>query len=166
MQRLLIGLVAVGVAALAFLASFALAAAVPPPAPVAALHYLVGTWHCTYRSGATRFAYDATWAYDRDGHTVRETTSWAGGGGDEELLAYDPQHHGWTAVIVEDQGAATILHGSGSDANHIPLRSVYPDAGIAESLARVSATEYAIHATVRAAGKATISADTCLRATP
>jgi hypothetical protein len=131
-------------------------------APIAGLHYLVGTWKCTYRAGAAPFAYDATYVYDRDGHTLRLTTSWAGGG-DEELLAYDAQHRGWTAVVFEDQGSATILRGTGSDPSHIAYHSVYPDASIAEKFDRVSATEYTLHATVRSDGKTTASVDTCLR---
>jgi len=146
------------------LAGLVLAAAMPAKAtPLAGLHYLIGTWKCTYRAGAARFAYDATYAYDRDGHALRETASWQGGG-DEELFAYDGQHGGWRAVIFEDQGAATIMRGTGSDPNHIPYRSVYPDASIAETFDRISATEYTLHATVRSGGKTTVSADTCLRA--
>jgi hypothetical protein len=147
------------------LATLVLAAALPAtPAPLAGLHYLVGTWKCTYRAGAARFAYAATYAYDRDGHTLRLTASWAGGG-DEELIAYDAQR-GWTAVVLEDQGTATIMRATGSDPSRIAYRSVYPDAGIAETFSRVSATEYTLHATVRAGGKTTASVDTCLRAAP
>ena len=146
------------------LASIALA--VPQTAaaaPIAGLHYLVGTWNCTYRAGAIRFAYAATWAYDRDGQTLRESASWTGGG-DEELVAYDAQHGGrWTAVVFDDQGTTTIMHATGSDPNHIAYRSLYPDASIAVTQDRVSATEYRLHATVRAAGKTTTSVDTCLR---
>ena len=71
------------------LVSLVLATAVPAAAsPLAGLHYLVGTWNCTYRAGAVRFTYAATYAYDLNGHTLRQSASWAGGG-DEELLAYD-----------------------------------------------------------------------------
>ena len=144
------------------LASLVLAAALPAtPAPLAGLHYLVGTWNCTYRAGAARTAYDATYAYDRDGHTLRQIASWAGGA-DEELLAYDARRGGWTAVVL-DQGTATILRGTGSDPNHIAYRSVYPDASIAETFDRISATEYTLHATVRSGGKTITSVDTCLR---
>ena len=146
----------------ATLASLVLAAALPTTAaPLAGLHYLVGTWNCTYRAGAVRMAYDATYAYDRDGHTLRQIDSWAGGGG-EELLAYGAQR-GWTTVVLDDQGTATILRATGSDPNHIVYRSVYPDASIAETFARISATEYTLHATVRSGGKTITSVDTCLR---
>jgi hypothetical protein len=143
------------------LASLVLAAALPVTAPLAGLHYLVGTWNCTYRAGAVRFAYDATYAYDRNGHTLRQAASWAGGG-DEELLAYDARR-GWTAVVFDDQGAATIMRATGSDPNHIAYRSVYPDASIAVTFDRVSATEYTLHGTVRSGGKTITSVDTCLR---
>lgn len=143
-------------------AALVLAALTAAATPFAELHYLVGTWHCTYRAGAMRMAYDATYHYDRDGHTLREAASWAGGG-DEELLAYDATR-GWTALVFEDDGSATILRGGGRDPNHIAYRSVYPDASIAETFDRVSATAYALHATVRSGGKTTVSVDTCLRA--
>jgi hypothetical protein len=146
------------------LASVVLAAALPATAaPLAELHYLVGTWNCTYRAGAVRMAYTNTYAYDRDGHTLRQIASWAGGGGDEELLAYDAQHHRWTAVVLDDQGTTTIMHATGSDPNHIAYRSVYPDASIAVTFDRISTTEYTLHATVRAGGKTITSADTCTR---
>jgi hypothetical protein len=146
------------------LAFVALITALPATAaPLAELHDLVGPWKCTYRTGAVRFPYDATYAYDRDGHTLRETASWAGGG-DEELLAFDA-HRGWTAVVFEDQGTTTILRGTGSNPNHIAYHSVYPDASIAERFDRVSAKEYTLHATVRSGGKTTVSADTCVRGT-
>jgi hypothetical protein len=154
-------------AGIVMLASLVLAAAVPATAapatasPLAGLHYLVGTWKCTYRAGTMSFPYDATYAYDRDGHTLRQVASWAGGG-DEELLAYDVKR-GWTAVVFDDQGTATILRATGSDPKHIAYHSVYPDASIAVTFDRVSATEYTLHATVRSGGKTTTSADTCLR---
>jgi hypothetical protein len=145
------------------LASLVLAAALPATAaPLARLHYLVGSWNCTYRAGAAHMAYAATYAYDRDGHTLRETASWTGGG-DEELFAYDAQHGRWTAVVFEDQGTATIMRATGSDPNHIAYRSVYPDASIATTFDRVSATEYTLHATVRSGDKTITSVDTCLR---
>ena len=145
------------------LASLALAAALPgTAAPLAGLHYLVGTWNCTYRAGAVRFAYDATYAYDRGGHTLRQVASWAGGG-DEELLGYDAKR-GWTAVVFDDQGTATVMRATGSDPNHIAYRSVYPDASIAVTFDRISAAEYRLHGTVRSGGKTISSVDTCLRA--
>jgi hypothetical protein len=150
------------------LALLVLAAAYPATAatgaPLAGLHYLFGTWNCTYRAGAVHMAYAATYTYDRDGHALREIASFAGGS-DEELLAYDARRDGWTAIVL-DQGTATILHATGSDPNRITYRSVYPDASIAETFDHVSATEYTLHATVRSGGKTTTSVDTCLRRAP
>jgi hypothetical protein len=145
------------------LALLVLAAALPATAtPLAGLHYLVGTWNCTYRAGAVRFAYDATYAYDHDGHVLRQIASWKGGG-DEELLAYDAQHGSWGAVVFDGQGTATVMRATGSDANHIAYHSVYPDASIAVTFDRVSSTEYTLHGTVRMGGKTITSVDTCLR---
>jgi hypothetical protein len=127
------------------LATFLLAATMTP---LAELHDLVGAWKCTYRAGAALLAYDATWTYDLDGRAIRETASWAGG--DEELVAYDPQRGGWTAVVLDDHGNATTMRATGRDPNHIAYHSI-------------SATEYALHATVRSGGKATTSVDTCVR---
>ena len=146
------------------LASFLLVAALPATAsPLARLNYLVGTWNCTYIAGASRLVYSNTYAYDRGGHTLRQSASWAGGG-DEELVAYDAQDSRWTAVVFDDQGAATIMHASGSDPNHIAYRSVYPDANVAVTFDRVSAKEYTLHGTVLSGGKTINSVDTCLRA--
>jgi hypothetical protein len=145
------------------LASLVLAASLPATAaPLAGLHYLVGTWNCTYRAGPIRLAYDATYAYDRGGHILRQIASWAGGG-DEELLAYDAKRGGWTAVVLDGQGTATILRATGSDPKHIAYRSVYPDASIAVTFDRVSATKYTLHATVRSGGKTITSVDTCVK---
>jgi hypothetical protein len=145
------------------LVSIVLAVSLPATAsPLAGLHYLVGTWSCTYRAGAVRFAYDNTYAYDLEGHILRQIASWAGGG-DEELLAYDAQRGRWTAVVFDEQGTATVMRATGSDPNHIAYRSVYPDASIAVTFDRISATKYTLHATVRAGGKTITSVDTCLR---
>ena len=146
------------------LASLVLAAMLPATAaPLAGLHYLVGSWKCTYRAGAVHFAYDATYAYDGSGNRLRQIASWAGGG-DEELLAYDAHRSRWTAVVLDDQGNATVMRATGSDPNHIAYRSVYPDASIAVTFDRVSATEYTLHGTVRSGDKTITSVDTCLRA--
>jgi hypothetical protein len=149
----------------AIFAFLVLAAARPATAsPLAGLHFLVGAWNCTYRAGAVRFAYAATYAYERDGHTLREIASWTGGG-DEELLTYDAQHGRWTAVVLDDQ-TVTIMRAAGSDPNHIAYRSVYPDASIAVTFDRISAKEYTLHGTVRSGGKTITSVDTCLPVAP
>jgi len=131
--------------------------------PIAGLHYLVGSWTCTYRAGAVVFPYAATYVPDRDGHTLREVASWTGGG-DEELIGYDAKR-GWTAVVFDDQGSATVMGAKGSNPNHIAYRSTYPDAGLAVTLDRVSSTEYTLHATMRSGGATVKSVDTCVRTT-
>lgn len=146
------------------LAALIFAAALPAtPSPLAQMQYLVGTWNCTYRAGATTFLYNNTYAYDLHGALLRQTATWTGGG-DEELVAYDGAHHGWTAVVFDGAGTTTIMRGTGSDPYHVTYRSVYPDASINETVDRLSATQYTIHATVRSGGKTTTSVDTCLRA--
>ncbi|HET9392851.1 MAG TPA: hypothetical protein VFO29_04935 [Candidatus Rubrimentiphilum sp.] len=146
------------------IASLVLAAALPAaPAPLAGLQYLVGTWNCTYHAGATRFAYRAAYAYDSDGRILRQSATWTGGG-DEELQAYDAQHGRWTAIVLDTQGTATVMRATGSDPTHIAYHSIYPDASIAVTFDRVSATEYTLHGTVRTGGKTITSVDTCVRA--
>lgn len=132
------------------------------PAPIAGLHYLVGTWNCTYRAGKASFAYRATYAYDRDGHILREIASFSGGG-DEELVAYDAQHHRWTAVVLGDEGTETVMRATGSDPNHIAYRSAYPETTLAVTFDRNSATKYTLHGTYRSGGKTINSVDTCTR---
>jgi hypothetical protein len=155
------------VAVVVMLAALVQAAALPATAaPLAGLHYLVGTWKCTYNAGSVHLAYDNTYAYDRDGHMLRQIASWAGGGGDEELIAYDAQHGVWTAVVLDDQGNTTIMHAAGSNPNHIAYRSVYPDASIAVTFDRISATKYTLHATARSGGKTITSVDICSRRAP
>jgi hypothetical protein len=145
------------------LLSLVLAAALPATtAPLSGLHYLVGTWNCTYRAGKMSFAYRATYAYDRDGHILREIASFSGGG-DEELVAYDPQRHGWTAVVLDDQGHATIMRATGNNPDKIAYRSLAPDAGIAVTFERISATKYTLHGSYRSGGKTIDSVDTCTR---
>ena len=145
------------------LASLVLAAALPATAaPLAGLQYLVGTWNCTYRAGTARMTYDATYAYDRDARTLRQNASWAGGG-DEELLAYDAQRGGWTAVVFDGQGTATIMRATGSDPNHIAYRSVYPDTSMTEAFDRIASNRYTLHFRQKADGKTVTSADTCVK---
>jgi hypothetical protein len=143
------------------LASLVLAAALPATAaPLADLHYLVGTWKCTYRAGAVHLPYTAIYTYDRDG-ALWESASWSGGG-DEELLAYNAKR-GWTAVVFDGQGTTTILRASGSNPKHIAYRSIYPDTSIAVTFERISATKYTLHGTVHSGGKTITSVDTCSR---
>jgi hypothetical protein len=139
-----------------------LSASATPLSPIAGLNYLVGAWTCTYHAGPVRFDYKATYADDLDGHTLRETATWTGGG-DEELVSYDAKGGHWMAVVLDDQGNATTMRANGSDPNHIAYRSIYPDASTAVTMDRISPTEYKLHGTFRAGGKTTTSVDTCLR---
>ena len=139
-----------------------LAALQATAAPIAGLHYLVGSWNCTYRAGTVRFAYRAAYDYDSSRRILREIASWTGGG-DQEFIAYNAQRRGWTATVLDGDGNVTVMRATGSDPNHMAFRSVYPDAGIAVSLDRVSATEYTLHGIVHSAGKTINSVDTCLR---
>ncbi|MEO7203198.1 MAG: hypothetical protein ABIZ82_11465 [Candidatus Tumulicola sp.] len=140
-----------------------LAAALPASStPLDGLHYLVGTWNCTYVGGGEKLAYSNTYAYDSNGHILRQVTS-SSAGGDEELLAYDVKL-GWTAVVFDDHGNTTVMRAPGSDPNHIAYRSFYPDTSIATTFDRVSATEYTLHGKYRVGGKAITSVDTCVRA--
>ena len=148
----------------AFIVSAAAAATIPGSAAgIDGLHYLAGSWKCTYRAGAVHLPYATTYAYDRSGHILRQVASWTGGG-DEELLGYDAQHGRWNAVVVDDQGNATVMRATGSDPKHIAYHGVYPDASISVTFDRISATEYTLHVTVHSGGKTITSVDTCLRA--
>lgn len=146
----------------ATLASIVLATALPAAAaPSAGMQYLVGTWNCTYHAGAMRMGYTAAYTSDLNGHALREIATWAGGG-DEELISYDAPR-GWTAVVLDDHGNATIMHATSKDPNHIAYSSVYPDRSIAVKFDRVTASQYTLHGTVRAGGKTITSVDTCMR---
>src|SRR5947209_4635337 len=81
--------------------------------PISGLHYLVGSWNCTYRAGTVRFAYRTTYDYDRNGHILRQIASWPGGG-DQELTAYNAQSRSWTATVLDGLGNATIMRAPGS----------------------------------------------------
>jgi hypothetical protein len=144
-------------------AAFALTTSCPAEAnPIARLHYLVGAWNCTYRAGSVRMPYHTTYAYDGGGTTLRQIASF-GNDGDEQLFAYDEHRGGWTVVVLDSHGNATIMHANGSDPNHIVYRSVYPDATIADTFDRVSATSYTLHARFQMGGKNINSVDTCSR---
>jgi hypothetical protein len=141
-----------------------LASALPvtaAPTPLAGLHDLIGSWKCTYRAGAVHLPYDAAYTYDLGGRALREITSLPGSA-DEELVAYD-ERNGWTAVVFDDHGNATVMRAKGSDPRRISYRSTYPDGGISVRFDLVSSRKYTLRATVRSGGKTTASIDTCLR---
>jgi hypothetical protein len=131
--------------------------------PMSALHFLVGTWHCSYNSGKTHGAYTATFDYDLGGNWMRERDSWTGGGGDQGMFTYEPKRRGWTAIVIEEDRTTVVFHGAGNNANSIVYRSVYPDASMTDVFERKSATSYALHFTQSAGGKTTKSTDTCVK---
>ncbi len=139
------------------------AAALPATAaPLDDLHYLVGTWNCTYVAGSEHMSYTNTYAYDLEGKTLRQFTS-STAGSDEELLAYDASHSTWTAVVLDEHGDATVMHATGADPNHIAYTSVYPDASLSTTFDRISDAKYTLHGTYRAGGKTITNVDTCVR---
>ena len=145
------------------LAALVLAAVLPVTAtPLTGLHYLVGRWDCTYRAGAQHLAYVATYTDDSNGRILREIAS-STSFSDEELLTYDAHRKGWTAVVIDDQGNATVMRATGKDPTHIAYRSAYPDASVTVTFARVSATKYTLHGAVRMGSKTINSVDTCVR---
>ena len=145
------------------LASLVLAAALPATAaPLGELHYLVGTWNCTYRA-ASRYASPTM------PPTLTIATATRCGRPPPGRVAATRSCSRMTrsaaagrSVVFDDRGTATILRATGSNPNHIAYRSVYPDASIAVTFDRISATEYTLHGTVRSGGKTITSVDTCV----
>ncbi len=142
-----------------------LAAFVAAPArasdPLASLHFLVGTWNCTYNAGKVHANYKAIFSYDMSGNWLKESDSWAGGGGDLGMFTYEKG--GWTAVVLERERTTAVFHASGSDSNHVVYRSIYPHAGMTDIFDRVSATRFTLHFKQTAGGKTTSSNDTCVK---
>jgi hypothetical protein len=126
------------------------------------LHFLVGTWHCTYDAGKTRSTYRATFAYEMNGGWIREVDSWSGGGGDQGMIAYNPEH-GWTAVVLGPGATTTVFRASGTNSNRIAYRSVYPDASMTDVFERSSPTSYTLRFTQSKNGKTASSHDTCTK---
>ena len=146
-----------------FLFAAILVAPAPAGDPLSSLRFLVGTWSCTYNAGKTPFVYKATFSYDMSGNWLRESDSWAGGGGDLGMFTYEPKRHGWTAVILEPERTTTVFRATGDNPNHVVYRSAYPDASMTEIFDRASPTRYTLHFTQIANGKTTKSADTCVK---
>jgi hypothetical protein len=130
-------------------------------ADLSSLHFLVGTWHCTYDAGKTRSAYRATFAYEMNGGWMREIDSW-NGGGDQGMITYNPQH-GWTAVVLGPVGTTTVFRASGTNSSRIAYRSVYPDTSMTDVFERSSPTRYTLHFTQTKNGKTASSFDTCTK---
>jgi hypothetical protein len=130
--------------------------------PMASMKFLVGDWTCTYRQGAAKVAYKATFAYDMAGNWLRERDVSPGSTG-EALFTYQPKQHAWIAVFVEGARDAAMFKGTGTDTAHIVYRSVYPDTSMTEHIDHTSPTRYTIHFSQTAKGKTITSMDVCTR---
>ncbi|MFY9664425.1 MAG: hypothetical protein WAL67_14280 [Candidatus Cybelea sp.] len=149
-----------------FIVCLILAASTLAPAsandPLASLHFLVGSWNCTYQAGKASLSYHATYAYDMKDNWLSERDGWKGGGADAGMFTYDPKR-GWTAVVIEPERTTTIFHATGANASHIVYHSLYPDASMTEAFDRVSSTRYTLHFKQKANGKTVTSIDTCVK---
>jgi hypothetical protein len=131
--------------------------------PLSSLHFLVGTWKCTYQTGRTHVYYKATYVYDLGGNWLRENDSWNGGGSDLGMITYEPKARAWTEVVTEPERSTTLFRGSGADPNHIVYRSVYPVSGMTDVFERQSQTRYVLHFTQRTGGRTLTSTDVCVK---
>jgi hypothetical protein len=131
--------------------------------PLSSLHFLVGTWKCTYQAGKTHLYYKATYSYDLGGDWLRENDSWAGGGSDLGMITYEPKTHGWTAVVLEQDRGTTIFRAPGSNPNRVAYRSVYPTTTMTDVFERGSPTRYTLRFTQNAGGKTMKSTDLCVK---
>ncbi len=131
--------------------------------PLASLRFLVGTWHCTYQSDKTHVEYKATFSYEMGGNWLRESDSWTRGGSDLGMFTYEPKRHGWTALVLENERAAVVFHGGGSNPVHVVYRSIYPDASMTDIFDRTSPVRYTLHFTQTSGSKVVKSADTCVK---
>lgn len=131
---------------------------------MASLHYLVGTWKCTYQAGAVHATYQATFAYAMGANWMRERDVWRGGGGDEALLTYEPKTRAWTEAVFEADRTITVFRAHGTSAEHVVYRSILPDTKYTDVFDWVSSTKYQLHFSQIAGGKTTKSLDTCSKA--
>lgn len=125
--------------------------------------YLVGTWTCSYQTGATRVQYQSTFSYEMGGNWLRERDKWAHGGSDEALFTYDPKKREWTFTIFENSRTTTVFVGHGT-AGHVLYKSVYPNSNATEALDEISPSRYTLRFTAYANGKANVfSTDICTK---
>jgi len=127
-----------------------------------ALSYLVGSWHCTYRVGATVQSYGAVFAFTQGGNWLHETDTWSGGG-DEGYYTFDPTHHLWTVDVLDSGRGTTVLHGPDLGASKLDLRSVLPNGGLHTVTVKVDATHFTVAATQTTASGSTTSNDRCTK---
>lgn len=133
----------------------------PAPDKLPSLRYFVGSWECTYRSGATSMTYKAAYAFDAGGKWLveRDTSS---GFTDEGRFTYDPKRQRWIVVITGSDRSATVFEGTG-EARHVAYHTVYPNAYARETFDRISPEKYTLHFTETTNGQTTKSMDVCVK---
>ena len=125
------------------------------------LRYLVGSWDCTYRSGATGTTYKAVYAYDAGGNWLVEHDTGSGYSGDGRFT-FDPKRQRWIVVFTGSDRSATVFEGTG-EARHVAYRTVYPNAYASETIDRISPEKYTVHFTETTNGQTTKSTDVCIK---
>ena len=131
--------------------------------PVMSLNYLVGNWSCSYRIGAQRLSYQASFVYDMGNNWLRESDSWPGGGSDEAFITYDSKTRQWTQVVMENERTTTVFSAKGAGLSHIVYHSVFPKPGMTLTFDRVTHTRYTLHFQQINNGTTTTSSDTCTK---
>jgi hypothetical protein len=130
--------------------------------PLESLHFLVGTWNCTYQVGKASISYKATYAYDMKNNWLSERDSSKEGAGGQGMTTFDPKH-GWVAVVNEPDRTTTIFHATGRDGSHIVYHSIYPDASMSDVFDRIASNRYTLHFKQTANGRTITSTDTCVK---
>jgi len=149
-----------------FLATISLLLGVLGAAPadrMTSLQYLVGTWTCTYASGAMHQTYTATYAYDMGGNWLSERDSGSGGFSDLGMFTNDPRGHEWTFVVLDSGRNTTIFKAKDTGGDRPVWHSVFPDSSMTETFDKVSPTKYTTNFVQTAKGKTVRSSDTCVK---
>ena len=131
-------------------------------AALAALGFLVGTWHCTYAEGSQLSHYTARFAYDLSENWIQETDSSQGTPLGEAFVTSDPKSGSWTYVVLGSDRTTTVFQGSGIP-THVTYRGVYPKSDFRETFDRNSSTTYTVHFTGTYGGTGTSSTDVCTK---
>lgn len=131
--------------------------------PLSSLHFLVGTWNCTYSTGKATVYYKATYTFDLRNNWLRVNDAWSGGGNDLGMITYEPHRRGFTAVIMDDQRATVVFHANGSNPDTIVYHSVFPNAMLTDVFQRDSPTRYRLHFTQTAGHRSLRSTDVCVK---
>ena len=122
-----------------------------------------GTWKCSYTTGKQTATYQAVFGPAADQSWLHERDTWAGGGGDEAFLTYDPGARQWTWVVLEGGQGATVFVAKGGDSRHLVFHSAYPNATMTNVFDRVSPTKYTLRFTQMARGKTSGNFDVCAK---